>query len=179
MKKVGKIFGKIFECLLNIGITITIIIVVILLYGTFQTEVQKKDYSNIFGYTVFQVSTGSMSGTIEVEDIIIVKILNNEDNLEVNDIVVFKQDQNIITHRLVEIGENELITKGDANNAKDKPIQREDVIGKVIKIIPNVATWKKVLMSKEVYIPIIITVTLIIIISIISDNKEELDKDDK
>lgn len=175
MKKIGKVF----EYLLDIGITITIIIVILLLYGTFQTEVQKKDYSNIFGYTVFQVSTGSMSGTIEVEDIIIVKILDNEEELKENDIIVFKQDKNIITHRLIEIKENELITKGDANNAQDKPIQKNQVIGKVIKIIPNVAIWKKVVLSKQVYIPIIITITLIIIISFISDNDEDLEKNDK
>ena len=33
-----------------------------------------QDYVNVFGYTYFVVASGSMSGTIEVDDIIFVKI---------------------------------------------------------------------------------------------------------
>lgn len=153
----SKKISKVFEVILNIVIAIMIIIIIIAGYGAIQTQILKKDYVNIFGYTIFQVATGSMSGTIEVKDIVIVQLTNQ---VEKNDIIVFKQDQNIITHRLIDKKENELITKGDANNAEDKPIQTDDVIGKVIKIIPNIAVWEKVFAQKEVYISIIITITL-------------------
>lgn len=176
MKKISKIF----EYLLNIGIAIIVIIVAILGYGTFQTKVLKEEYSNIFGYTMFEVATGSMSGTIEIGDYVIVKILDNIDidELETDDIIVFKQNNSIITHRLINIDEEELTTKGDANNTSDTPIKKDAVIGKVIKIVENVAIWKKVFMTPDVYIPIIITITLFGTIFIIDENdkKNEVDK---
>lgn len=174
MKKINKIFGY----LLDFGIAIVVIIVIILLYGKFQTSILKKEYASLFGYTMFQVATGSMSGTIEIDDIVITKILSKEEELQKNDIIVFNQNDNIITHRLIEIGENFLVTKGDANNAKDEPIQREDVIGRVIKIIPNIAIWKKVFMSEEVYVPIVITIVLFGIACNISDDKKEIENNE-
>lgn len=166
----SKKISKVFEIILNIIITIMLIIIIIVGYGAIQTNILKKDYANIFGYTIFQVATGSMSGTIEVRDIVLVKITQD---VEENDIIVFKQDKNIITHRLIEKKENELITKGDANNAEDKPIQINDVIGEVIKIIPNVAVWEKVFAQKEVYISIIVTISLFGIAFSLNDTTEK------
>ena len=51
-----------------------------------------------------------------------------------------------------------IITKGDANNTTDNPITRSEVIGKVIKIIPNIAIWKKVFTSPKVIISVITTI---------------------
>ena len=63
------------------------------------TDILKKDYVNVFGYTYFVVATGSMSGTIEVDDIIFVKITKS---VKINDIITFKnKDGDIITHRLI------------------------------------------------------------------------------
>lgn len=38
-----------------------------------------------------------------------------------------------VTHRIVEIGENEYYTKGDYNNARDlNPVKKENIVGKVV-----------------------------------------------
>ena len=75
----------------NIIIFILIIIVIILLYTFVESNILKKDYVNIFGYTVFQVETGSMAPTIKIDDIVVIK-LGTEINQ--NDIITYKKDEN-------------------------------------------------------------------------------------
>ena len=80
-----KYISKIVEIILNIIIILMLIIVILAATYVVQTKVMKKDYANIFGYTGFEVITGSMSGTIEVGDVVIVKI---ENSIQENDIIV-------------------------------------------------------------------------------------------
>ena len=49
-------------------------LIILCVYTFVVTDILKKDHVNVFGYTYFVVATGSMSGTIEVNDIIFVKI---------------------------------------------------------------------------------------------------------
>ena len=94
------------------------------------TDILKKDYANVFGYTYFVVSTGSMSGTIEVNDIIFVKVGSND--VKKNDIVTYKDKSGaMVTHRVVEVLGNKIITKGDVNNSEDDPISKSDIVGRV------------------------------------------------
>ncbi len=153
----SKTLEKIFSKILNVLLTIILLALAILIYNYVQITVLKKDYTNIFGYTAFQVVSGSMEETIKVGDIIIAKLKYNQP-LKHGDIIVFKQDENIITHRIIEMGDGKIITKGDANNTTDNPITRSEVIGKVIKIIPNIAIWKKVFTSPKVIISVITTI---------------------
>lgn len=156
--KVKNIVGII----LNILIVIVVIVVLIVLFGVVQTKILKTEYSNYFGYSIFQVATGSMSPAIETKDIILVHILNEtqKEELKEGDIIVFKQDSGIITHRITKISEDKITTKGDANNTEDNPIQKEDIIGKVVKIIPQIGVWEKVISAPQVYISILITIVL-------------------
>lgn len=153
-----KLFNKILEILLDIVIIIIAIIVIFALIYVIQTKVMKKENANLFGYTAFEVATGSMSGTIEIGDVVIVKITNE---IQENDIIVYKQDNNFITHRVLKINEDTIITKGDANNSQDAPISKNQIFGKVIKNIPNIAIWKKVLTTPSVLITMIITIILL------------------
>lgn len=155
-----KILKNSVTILMNILIVIAVCILIILLYGFIETKVlKKKEYVDIFGYSMFQVVSGSMEETLHIGDLVIVKTREFED-IAKNDIIVFKQDETIITHRVIEIDKETITTKGDANNTKDEPIATEDVIGKVIKIIPNVAIWKEVFTSPQVLSSIIITILL-------------------
>ena len=51
----------------GIAYSFLIILVSLCIYTFVMTDILKKDYVNVFGYTYFVVSTGSMSGTIEVK----------------------------------------------------------------------------------------------------------------
>ena len=138
MNKVIKTIEKI---IVNLIIVLLAIIAILAILGFCQVNIQKNQYINIFGYSVLSAETGSMSPTIEKGDIVIIKI---GDEIKENDIITYKKDNVLITHRISKINENTIIAKGDYNNTDDLPIQKEQVIGKVVFIENNVEIWKKV-----------------------------------
>mgnify|MGYP003305493287 CR=1 FL=1 len=110
-----------------------VLLVTLCIYTFVVTDIMKKDYVNVFGYTYFVVASGSMSGTIEVDDIIFVRLTKN---VKPNDIVTFKsKDGDIITHRLIKKDGSDYITKGDVNNVTDEAVSKEQIIGKVATIV--------------------------------------------
>lgn len=60
-----------------------------------------------------------------------------------------------------------MVAKGDANNSTDKPITGEQILGKVISIIPKVGLIKKALLSPEVIKISIIFIIFIVVSKII------------
>lgn len=147
-------------------------ILIVLLYFFAQLKVFGKKYINCFGYTIFQVITGSMEDTIKINDIVVVKI---DSDFNENDIITFKNDENFITHRVIKKTDEEIITKGDNNTAEDEPIKKEDVVGKVVYIVQNVNVWINVLKTPEVIIAIIVT---ILVIKLLFFNKHVKSKKD-
>ena len=102
-------------------------------YTFLMVDVCGKKYANIFGYTYFVVASGSMSGTIEVDDVVIIKI---NSKYKPNDIITYQdKDGNFITHRYIKEVNGKLITKGDVNNTLDEAIDKKQVVGKVSIII--------------------------------------------
>lgn len=150
MKKLAKI-------LLDVILIAVIILTFIAIYNFFQIQVFNKTYSNFFGYSIFEVTTGSMSKTIEMDDAILVKITKD---VHKGDIITFEEDNSVVTHRIIEEQEGYFLTKGDANNGTDKPVLKENVIGKVVKILPKFGIWMKVMTDKTVIIFVMITIFL-------------------
>ncbi len=152
--------NKIIKCLnilLNVLTLIAIIIVLIFLYGVLQKKLSGSDYYNYFGYTFFKVTSGSMEPTINVDDVIIVDITTD---IKENDIITFKENNAFITHRVLKINGDNIITKGDNNNAKDVELLRNNVIGKVIYTVPKVGIIKQILLSPKIIISILVTLFL-------------------
>lgn len=164
---------KIISFILNILLIIVTVIIVIGIYYIYQIKVIKNDYANLFGYTFFEVATGSMNPTIEIGDVVIVKITKE---IEQNDIIVYIDGENIITHRLIEKNADGLVAKGDANNSEDKPIQESMVLGKVIKILPEIGIWRKVFISPEVVGLVLILIVIFSATFIYTSNSEEKDE---
>ena len=94
------VLNKFFSVLLNILITIVVICLIFAVYNFIQLEVLKKDYVNYFGYTYFNTISGSMEDTINIDDYVIVKITKK---VSEDDIVTFKDDNMIVTHRIVRV----------------------------------------------------------------------------
>ena len=168
MKKTKKI--NMLGCILNILIMVVVVITIIGLYYMAQLKILNKDYANIFGYTFFKVATGSMANTINIGDIVVVKV--NEAFKE-NDIIVYKEENSFITHRVIKIDGQDLITRGDANNSEDKPIKSDQILGKVIYIIPKIGIWRKVLASPEILGMIIIFIILLGIVLMLTSKTEK------
>ena len=122
MTKVKNIFKYVASIFLVLLVTLCI-------YTFIVTDIMKKDYVNIFGHTYFVVASGSMSGSIEVDDIIFVRLTKD---VHLNDIITYKsKDGEIITHRLIQINNEDYIAKGDVNNSVDEAISKDQIIGKV------------------------------------------------
>lgn len=169
-------FKNIQGLILNIIIFVLVIIAILVVYSFVQLNVLNREYTNVFGYSLFKTETGSMADTIEIGDIVIVKLGNA---VKENDIITFKQDGNIITHRVIKMTENEIITKGDNNNSEDKPISESDIIGKVIFIINDVRVWQMVFADSQVIIPVIITVFLFVVLVLYKENSKEDNADEE
>ena len=169
-----KVLSKILGIILNILLIIAFLILIFGIYYNVQTKLLNKEYVNIFGYTFFEVATGSMSGSIEVGDVVLVKITNE---VQENDIIVFKENNSFITHRVVKKDGDIITTKGDANNTEDSPITIDKVLGKVTGVIENVGIIRKVITSPAVLISITITLILLGIIVIYKPKEQKVEED--
>ena len=124
----------------------------------------------MFGYTFFEVATGSMADTINIGDVVVVKV---NDEVKENDIIVYKEENSFITHRIIKIDGQNLITRGDANNSEDKPIKSSQILGKVIYTIPKIGIWRKILASPEILGMIIVVIILLGIIFMYTSKSED------
>lgn len=157
MKVVKKICRWIFDIILFIILAIALIMA----YNHIQINIKGNTYTTMLGYSAFEVATGSMSNTIEIGDVILVKLIEPNEPVSENEIVVFTQDTTLVTHRIIKINGDQIITKGDANNTQDDPISRGQIIGKVVKIIPDVKMWKEIILTPKVLIPTSISILLL------------------
>lgn len=101
----------------------------------------------ICGYRPVFILTGSMEPTLKTNGVAITKRVKTIDELEVNDIVTYHVntdtgEQIKITHRVVDITEEGIITtKGDNNNVTDSyELSIDNVETKVVLII-NQTAW--------------------------------------
>ncbi|NMA01075.1 MAG: signal peptidase I [Clostridia bacterium] len=100
------------------------------------------------------IATGSMEPMIKPGDVILVDKatdINDIYSLKVGDVIQFTRDNILISHRIIEIKEEENVkmfyTKGDNNSAVDfEPVHPEQVKGKIIKVIPKVG-WPTLLIK--------------------------------
>lgn len=153
----NKLVGKIIDCILNILIVLFAIFLLISMYTAFQVKILKNQYSNFFGYSLFEVQTGSMHGTIEAGDWIIVKTTRD---VGIGDVVTYKHGNDFITHRIIESFKGTFITKGDANNAKDEPIDQSQIVGKVVKTLHGFGILRKTIFNPFVILLLIISLYL-------------------
>ena len=111
--------------------------------------VLKSPVPSVFGYSALTVKTGSMSGTIEIGDLIIIK---DTGDYEIGDIVTFLQKGDSIptTHRIIDSREDgSFITKGDANNVQDAlPVSKDIILGEVVKVLPEVGLFAERVQSE-------------------------------
>lgn len=111
--------------------------------------VLKSPVPSVFGYSALTVKTGSMSGTIEIGDLIIIK---DTGEYEIGDIVTFLHEGDTVptTHRIISMDENGLfITRGDANNVQDAlPVSKDIILGEVVKVLPEVGLFAEWLQSE-------------------------------
>ena len=92
-------------------------------------------------YPIASITSGSMWPELKIGDLILIKYVDKK-NLAIGDIIVFQKDGGFTIHRIIELNENTIKTKGDANIISDSPISYNTIIGRTVD-------WK----NKPVRIP--------------------------
>lgn len=96
----------------------------------------------IFGLSICAVQSGSMEPVIPTYSVCLVNTHVDYEDVEIGDIVVYTRasDGKQIIHRVVEITEDGMITKGDANNAPDGvSVTPDNLYARYIAHVPHVA----------------------------------------
>lgn len=123
--------------IIYLPILIMLIIVVILVSG-------------IFKYKMIAIGSNSMVPVFYRGDAVVYEKISS-DEIDIGDVIVFKENNKVITHRVVSIykkGNEYLIkTKGDANNTEDKfTVYGSNLLGKVecvVKYVGYPTLWIK------------------------------------
>ncbi len=163
LKLIFTIFGSLFLCAV-------IVFVAIVFINYYNQHNGKKNLVSLF-----TIISPSMVPTINVYDVVVEVGVNKDNELNVGDIITFNNKVinthgYTITHRIVE---KEMIdgiikyrTKGDSNYDKDNGyITINDIVGKVIFVIPQAGRIQRFLSSKFGWLLFILIPAGIIVIN--------------
>lgn len=152
-----RIASKIIDYVLDVLIVFFVLFLFVSMYTAIQVKIFKNDYADFFGYSMFEVQTGSMHGTIEIGDWIITK---RDTDFKVGEIVTYKNGNDYITHRIIESYGGTFVTKGDVNNSNDDAIDKDQIIGRVVNILHGFGILKKTIFNPIVMLLLIVTLYL-------------------
>lgn len=85
-------------------------------------------------YPMASITSGSMWPVMKKGDMVFIKGVDSKEDINVGDIVVYKNPIGFTIHRVVSISDSKITTKGDANNVSDTPVRYEEIIGKALVI---------------------------------------------
>lgn len=134
-----KLFGKVGNVLSITVVVIEIAVIAILLVTKISGNIPM-----LFGHHVFVIRTGSMEPELNIDDVIISRQYKGED-LVAGDVVTYIGKEGVmkgqpVTHEVVRVDGNTVVTKGVANPTEDKPITRSDIV--------SVMVYKTVVLDK-------------------------------
>jgi len=169
-----------------VGIIVLIILLPILfINGVILVDslIHPDEIPGFFEWKPFIVLSSSMESEIYSGDLAIVKEVDTKE-IKKNDIIAFQENGIVITHRVVDIveeeGETRYVTKGDNNEVADndlvKPEQVEGVYIKKISRLGNLAMFMQtpVGMVVSLSIPILL---LLIVQKIENDKNRKAEKE--
>lgn len=167
-KRTKKIIKIVISC-----ITSLILVFVAYLLICNIVAVRNEKPVRVFGYSYSYVPTGSMEPTIDAGDSIFFK-KTSYDSLEVGDIIVYKSAYGetkglYILHRVVEITQEGLICKGDANPSVDPEFITEDMfMGKYVKTFNFLNIGKLAYNKDAIYLILILFFCGIIVLETVN-----------
>ncbi len=153
------------------SIIVYVMVIPLLIYNIsliVQAVINPTQTPSFAGIKTYVIISGSMEPDFKIGDIVVAKNVEKE-QLNVGDIVSFRQGQSIITHRITEIiknrGDIEYKTKGDNNNTEDSgTITHKSIEGKVVARIPGFGKISLILQKKITIVIIIIAFYVYLII---------------
>lgn len=170
-------------------------ILIIVLYLSFIIIQRLTGNKSIFGYRLFNVATGSMTGVYDINDVIAVQDYDVK-KLKVGDDVAYRGkkgglDGLLITHRIKKIEEKEggglLFTTQGVNAPIEDPIVEEgQILGKVVGIVPVISQINHIIKTQLgffllIFCPLVLVIVLEVLQTIteIKLEKNEIQKIEK
>jgi|GEM_PF-6065774 len=156
---------------LGSALLISFMIILFFFVGSGVSQRFTEKHTGFFGIGYANVPTGSMEPNIHVGDMIIFQSRPMED-YEVNDVIVYVRDEGeesekLIVHRIVEITDGQIITKGDANQESDNPKRMGTVVGRVVFRIPVIGLVADFIKTPVGFLCVAAFIVVIIIINLI------------
>lgn len=152
------------ELITKVIYIILVLFVILNIIFLVNTTIKKSDYFNLMGISLFSMESDLMGDEIPKNSLVVTRKYNANDNVDVNDNIAYVVNGKIRINKVVstEVIDGKVIyhTKSNNNYFSDKEeVSRNEVIGKVIGVIPFLGILLKILQSK-------ITTVIIIIILI-------------
>ena len=129
-----KVYGVVrtfFKVLFTIVLTLLVGFVGVTSYKTIDPFDKGYETQDFMGYQMLNIASNSMYPLINVSDGVMIKIVNDDTEINQGDIIAYRLGEHIIVHRVKEVvNGNSYITQGDNNDVDDgNPIPRADVMG--------------------------------------------------
>lgn len=117
-----------------------------------------------------------MKPTLNEQDVVIVKGCKS-DELKLGDIITFNRQEEIISHRIIDIFKDgnklKIKTKGDNNEIEDNFIlEEEDIIGKVCFKLKGIGKLVTFIQNGKGFFSSIAIITIIFIMISMNDNRK-------
>ena len=130
------------------------------------------------GWDLYIVRSDSMKPAFSARDLIITHPVSGQ--VQPGEIITFRQGGELITHRVVSVGDNSIITKGDANEDPDlQPISPSQITGVYLFNIPNIGYLTSFISTKMGWFLVVILPAMILVGLLIREIIREAFKDDK
>lgn len=127
------------------------------------------------GIVPYIVLSGSMEPSISTGSIVLVD--TTEKDYRIGDIISYKIEDQIVTHRIVKMENGVYKTKGDSNEIEDSvSLNISQIIGKVKVSIPKLGYLISHLKSKQIVLLMIAILFLSNLFDILSENRSQKTK---
>lgn len=162
---------KLLKKILLTFITVFVVLLVTFnVYNFVSIKLLHKDLALVNGYAVLEVISGSMEPTIKVGDLIIIN--TNEEKYGLGDIITFRDiNGSFVTHRIINIEDNVMVTQGDANDSPDEEMSVSSIVGKYEMRIPGAG---KLMTSLKNPLVMVLILAIGIIICFLASTDDEL-----
>ena len=163
MKLISKIIKIASYCVFGAVICISVFVLALRFMG---------ESPSVFGYSCYYVLTQSMEPEIMAGDMILGRTVAVED-LQVGDVITYHGEtgsfeDKIITHKIIDIQDDLITTRGIANDIPDPPISGDQVISRYVSTIPCAGKIFSLINSKLGFVFLIVTPLGLLIINEVS-----------
>lgn len=154
--------GKVLTFLTNLLVAVALVAAASAMLFVFGGDTEANE-AFIGGYKPLVVLSGSMEPELRTNGIVVVRMVDFGD-IERGDVISVRRGEAFVTHRVVEVGDDGLTTKGDANDSADAVlVSADEQVARVVHTFNAVAPVVRALRTGEGIFPFVIAPSLAVV----------------